>query len=247
MSVAGVADQGRAADLFGDAVGKRVVQVGGEERPGAVDTHDVLAVGGSPADVGVGRNELVDHGVEVGRRVGAQSGFGVGAVPWHVSGDGDAQVVDAVHRHAGSQAVLEGGGSRRQQPAHRQTEKPDPGWVDAGPGQHPVQDRGDDMFPVGTKYQALEAAGGGLAGPVEGQHVIAAFLPGGRAEPVQFFAGAVESAVHDHGRPTAGSMRVPTRDRSSHAKRCPHKGFQPARSAGRTAPLPVRKHSRARV
>lgn len=61
-------------------------------------------------------------------------------------------------------------------------------------------DRGDDVLPVRSKYQALVVAGAGLPWAVEGQDGVPALHGCQRAAEVEFLGGAVETAVHDQGR-----------------------------------------------
>ena len=61
--------------------GEGVVEVGGEEGPGAGDAHDVLAVCGGPADVRGRPHELLDHHVGFRRGLGRSTASDFGWVP----------------------------------------------------------------------------------------------------------------------------------------------------------------------
>jgi hypothetical protein len=115
--------------------------------------------------------------------------------------------------------VVEGSGAGGKQAPHAQTEQPDAGPVDPGAGHDPVQDGGDDVLPVGSEHEALEVASRGLAGPVEGEHVVTALDSCGGAVVVHLLGAAVEAVVQDHRRARSvvalapgGAVEVPVQD-----------------------------------
>ena len=80
-----------------------------------------------------------------------------------------------IKKYGGSRfetAWTEDGGVGGEQAAHAHAEQTDAGRVNLGAGQQPVQDGGDHFLPVGAEDQAVQVEGGGLAGAVEGEHVV---------------------------------------------------------------------------
>ena len=96
--------------------------------------------------------------------------------------------------------MLEGSSVGREQAAHAQAEQPDARLVNLGAGHDPVQHRGDDVLPIRPEDEAIEVASGGMARPVEREHVVAAFRSCGGAVVVHFLCGAVKAVVQDHRR-----------------------------------------------
>ena len=122
--------------------------------------------------------------------------------------------VEAVVGDEGGQAVLAGGGPRREEAAEAHPHERNAIGVDVRALEEPVDGRGDDFVPVRAEEQLLVTKGAALSGPGKGEHVVATSGGGRAAAEVQLLLGAVEAAVVQERGPgavgiAAGGMRRP--------------------------------------
>lgn len=105
------------------------------------------------------------------------------------------EVIRSAVGDTGGEPALFAGGAWREVRAEARSDQRDPPRVDIGAGQGVIDDRADDVFPVGSEREVLLNERAALAGAVEREDVVAAGECSGAVGQVQLFDGAVVPPV----------------------------------------------------